>query len=277
MSYIPEASIGQQQPFSTNTSPNELSNQQSRRGSNANVIGPTEIAGGSSSEFQSSHKYMQDSFETEKHKSNRTSPTNRSRNPDRRGSLRFYDEIQSANFADKERDETSSGLQQNSSMYEKNEFKYNQSPQEYDQTNQTQLEPQEPFYDTQIDYRDHNEQYDDSQYNAQQNYDGIQYRTEVQQPTSEYGYQTGYQEYDARQQIYQSNNPSLGPLQSEQQYETDSYQERATKPTHDVVQPYQNFSESNSSTSNTGQKKGNGNITNKLPNMSKQSTTKKFT
>lgn len=187
---------------------------------------------------------MQDGFGTEKRKSSIT---------DRKGSLRFYDDIQSANFSEKDRDETSSAVQQNASMYKNNEF------------NPTQAEQQEPFYDTQIDYRGQSqnvyesEQYNDSQYNDQQNYDGIQYRTEVQQPTSEYEYQPGYQEYDTQQQMYQSNNL---PVEPEKQYETDI---RATKPTHDVrsVQQYQNFSESG--TSNMGQR----------PNMPKQSATKK--
>lgn len=285
--------MGPQQAFNTSTSPNEQSNQQSRRGSllesqqtrisNQSNIGrsPTEIVGSSPNEFQTSHKYMQDSFETEKYKSNRSSPTIRSSGPDRKGSLRFYDD--SSNFADKERDEPSPTEPQNASMYEKNEFKYNDSPQEYDQMNQIQTQSQKPFYDTQIDYRgqSHNayetEHYNDSQYNDQQNYDGIQYG--VQQPASQYEYQPEYQEYDTEQQIYQANNPPPEPLQPEQQYETDIYQERATKPTQDTrtVQQYQNFSESNSSTPNMGQKNGNGNITNKPSNTSKQSTAKKLT
>lgn len=287
MSYLQEAAIEPQQAFSTNTSPNELSNQQSRRGSLLETqqtrIPNNIVAGGSSNEFQSNLKYMQDSFETEKHKSNRTSPTNRSGIPDRKGSLRFYDEIPSSNFADKERDETSSAVQQNASIYENKELKYNQSPQEYNQTNQTKPEP--PFYDTQLDYRgqSHNvyepEQYDDPRYNDQQNYDGIQYRAEVQQPTSEYEYQPGYQEYDTQQQVFQSNNLPLETLQPEQQYDTDIYQERATNPSHDArtVQQYQNLTESNSGTSNMGQRKGNGHVTNNQPNMSKQFAPKKFT
>lgn len=284
--------MGPQQAFSTSTSPNELSNQQSRRESllesqqsrisnqNINQRSPTEIVGSGPIEFQTSHKYMQDSLETEKYKSNLASPNIRSSVPDRKGSLRFYDE--SSNFADKvtNRDETSPAVPQNASMFKTNEFKYSDSPQEYEQTSHIQTQPQKPFYDTQMDYRDqpHNayetEQYNDSQYNDQQNYDGIQYGAEVQQPTSEYEYQPEYQEYDAQQQMYQPNN--LPPLQPEQQYETEIYQERATKPTHGIesVQQYQNFSEANAGTSNMGQK--NGNVINKQPNISKQSTTKKF-
>lgn len=288
VSYLQEAAIEPQHAFSTSTSPNELSSQQSRRGSflesqpsrvsNQNVIGnsPTEIAGATSNEFHANDKYMQDSFETEKRKSNRTYPNNQSTGSNRQGSIRFYDNIQSVNVADKERDETVSEMQQDASMYKTNEFKYNQIPQEYDQTNQTQAAPQEPFYDTQLDYRSQphdiyeSEQYDDSQYTDQQNYDGIQYRTEVPQPTSEYEYQTGYQEYDTQQPIYQSNNLPLEPLQQEQ-YGTDKYQERATKSTPDIrtVQQYQNYAESNSNNPNMGQKKGN-------ENMSKQSAAEKF-
>lgn len=289
VSYIQEAELGPQQAFNPSTSLNELSNQQSRRESllesqqsrisNQNVIGrsPTEIIGSGPTEFQTSHKYMQDSLETEKYKSNLTSPTIRSSVPDRKGSLRFYDES-SSSFADKERDETSPTIPQNASLYKKNEFKYNDPPQEYDQTSQIQTQPEKPFYNSQLDYtgQPHNayetEQYNESQYNDQQNYDGIQYGAEVQQPTSEYEYQPEYQEYDAQQQIYQPNNLPTEPMQPEQQYESEIYQERAPK---SAVQQYQNYPEANSSTPNMGQK--NGNAINKQPNMLKQSTTKKFT
>lgn len=294
VSYLQETAIEPQHAFSTSTSPNESSNQQSRRGSllesqpsrvsNQNVIrhSPTEFSGSSTNEIHASDKYMQDSFETEKRKSNQTYPNNQSSSSNRKGSIRFYDEIQSANISDKERNETVSAVQQDAPMYKKNELKYNEIPQEYDQTNQTQATPQQ-FYDTQLEYRGqpHNvyesEQYNDSQYSDQQNYDGLQYRTEVPQPTSEYQYQTGYQEYDTQQQIYQPNNLPLEPLQQEP-YGTDLYPERATKPTHDnsTAQQYQNFAESNSSNSIVGQKKGNGNITNKQPNMSKQFAAEKF-
>lgn len=294
-SYLQDTDLGLQQAFSTSTNANELSNQQSRRESllesqqgrisNQNIIGrsATEIVGSGPIEFQARNKYMQDSLETEKYQSNLASPTIRSSVADRRGSLRFHDEL--SNFADKvtNRDEMSPTLPQNALMYTKNEFKFNDSPQEYDQTNQVEIQSQKPFYDTQLDYRDQPhtaydiEQYNDPQYNVQQNYDGIQYGAGVQQPTSEYEYQPEYQEYDAQQQIYQPNNLPPEPLQPEQQYEAEIYQERA--PTHDIksVQQYQNYSETNSGTSNIGQKNGNGNIINKQPNISKQSTTKKFT
>lgn len=278
MSYLQETAIEPQHAFSSSTSPNELPNQQSRRGSllesqqsrgsNQNVIGhsPTEIAEGTTNEFHANNKYMQDSFETEKRKSNRTYPNNHTST--RKGSNQFSDGIQSGIFADKERGETASAVQKDDSLYEKNEYSYDQIPQEYNpknQAKQTHATPQELFFETQHDYRrqPHNvyesEQYDDAQYGGQQNYNDTQYRSEELQPTSENWLQdqvqeTGYQEYDTR-------NLSVEPLQ-QQQYGTDFYQERTTKPTPEIrtSQQYQ---------SNMGQKKGNGNITNKQTNMSK--------
>lgn len=308
VSFLPEAVVESQQAFSTSTSPNELSSQPSRRGSlfdlqqgrvsNQNVIGhsPTGIAESSTNEFRSSDKYMQDSFETEKPKSNRSSPNtissqSQSNGSNRKGSIRFYNEIQSADDTDKKKDETASILQEDSSIYKKNEHKYIPNVQEYRQTNQSLAEPQqELFYDSQLDYTGQplnvyeSGQYDGSQYNDQQNYDGVQYRTEDPQPSEEYEYQSGYQGYDTQQQTYQSNKLPSEPLQQEP-YGTELYQERSTKPntdtrTYQTVQQHQNYADSISKNSNMGQNfkgNGNGNGAVRLPNMSKQSTTKNFT
>lgn len=280
-----ETAIEPNHAFSTSTSLNQQSRresllelQKSRRGSNQNFIEPTANVEASGNGFQSSDKYMQDSFETEKHISNRTSPSNQSQTnaSNQKGSIRFYDEIPSVDDRDKEKDETASTLQQDSPMYNKNDYKYNQPLHEYEQS---QPEPQNLFYDTQLDYtgKPHSVyesgQYDGPQYNDQQNYNNIQYKTEDPLPASEYEYQNAYQGYDPEKQIYQSNNLPLEPLQQEQ-YETDTYQDGATKPT--TAQQHQNYSISSSSNSNMALKKGNENMAVRQSNISKQSATKKF-
>lgn len=280
MSFLQEtANESQPQAFSTNTSPNDMSNQQSRRGSifelqqsrvsNQNFVG--------NSPKESSDKYLQDSFETEKLKSNQTSSNNKfqSSGSSQKGSLRYYDGLQSIGDADKERDETSPAMQQDPSMYKNNEFKYNQILQDYEQRNQTQAETQDQFYTTQLDYADQpqnlyeSEQYSRPQYD-QQNYAGIEYSgAEVSQPTDEYDYQSEYQEYSTQQPNYQTNNLQLEPLRQEQ-YGIDAYEEKATKPILDSrsAQHHSNFTEPSISNPNMGN-------TTRQPTMPIQSTTKK--
>lgn len=252
---------------------------------------------------------MQDSFETEKPKSNRTSPNAedsqyQSGGSRRKGSIRFYDEVQSVDEANKKRNETASVLQQDDSGYPPNGYEYKESLQEYNsqgqgqnELQQQQQQQQDQIY-SQHDYTDQPHDvyatgdYDASQYVDQQNYDRDQYGTGTLQPADEYNYQTEYQGYDTQkydQQGYQSNEQPPEPTQPQEQYNTGMYQESTAKPTFDTpsyqptqpAQPQQSYTEPSSSTTTMGQKyKGNGNSAGsgqRQQSVSKQPAKKKFT
>lgn len=234
---------------------------------------------------------MQDRYETEKPKSNRTSPiaddiqyqTNDTR---RKGSIRFYDEVQqSTDETNKTRNETATMLQQDDSAYASSGYEYNENIPEYNQTDQdpNKIQQTSDQMYSQLDYTEQpygTREYDGTQYTDQQNYDQNQYGTAgTVQPTDEYNYQTEYQGYE------QQNYPATDQLQQPEQYNTEMYQDNSTKSNYDTgryqtAQQLPNYTEPNPTTTNVGQKfKGNGNTTasGQRQSMSKQSAKKKFT
>lgn len=283
-------------------SPNGQSSQQSRRGSSfeppqrrVSQQSFTESIENAGATIDSSDKYLQDSYETEKPRSNRTSPnaedsqyqTNGTR---RKGSIRFYDEIQSIDEANKTRDETGSVVQQDDSAYASSGYEYKESVPEYNQTNQSanevQQQPDQMY--SQLDYTNQpygTTDYESTQYVDQQNYDQNQYGTSGNsQPTDEYAYQSEYQGYDL--QGYQSAEQLQQQQQQPEQYSTGMYQESNTKPNYDTstYQPAQqqpSYTEPIPTNTNVGQKyKGNGNTAisgQRQQPMSKQPAKKKFT
>lgn len=156
MSFSRETVKEPQQEFSANSSPKNLSNQQSRRGSifdiqQSRVSNQILVVDGTTG---FSDKYLHDSFETENLSSNQTSSNVQSRMNESRikGPIQYYDELQLV--GDKDRDETSQANQEDPSMYEFNELNYNQFLQEFDQTNENQAKLLEHFHSTHQDYSD---------------------------------------------------------------------------------------------------------------------------
>ncbi|XP_055307437.1 putative mediator of RNA polymerase II transcription subunit 26 [Sitodiplosis mosellana] len=222
---------------------------------------------------QSGDKYVQDSFETEKIKSNRTSPNaeddqSHPREVRRKGSIRFYDEVQS--FEEKKGIEASP-------EYTKDEYDYGKNLQQ-----QAQQEYTDPTGYDQSDSIIKAGQYDTSQYIDQQNYDENQYGAGDLQSTNEYEYQYT-QNYD--QSGYQADEQPSELLYQPEQYVDGQYQQIVSLGStlelekHQPTQQQQNFPQLTSSNSEMDRKyKGNGNntVSSRQP-VSKPPSKKKFT
>lgn len=272
----------QQQPmhtFSTNTGPtssykydsNGRTSQQSRRESLHDIhrrlsqqsLGPLPIENSINGFIgsNSGDKYVQDSFETEKLKSNQTSPNtddNKSQLTDirRKGSIRFYDEAQP--FAG------NTGIENISSVKE-NEYEYGKSIHEQEQVykNPTSYDHSESVF--KAGQYNTSQNYDASQYIEQKNYNGNQYGEENLHPANEYEYQQFAPNFE--QSGYESNQQPTEFLYQPEQYFGFEKNEIAQ----------QNFAQSTSNSLEIGQIiKGNENSA--IANtMSKQSSKKKFT
>lgn len=241
---------------------------------------PAEISSTSFIEPETDNKYVQDSFETEKLRSNRTSPNledDQSQPNDirRKGSIRFYDEGQS--FEEEKRIEDTPKYTQNEFDYEKI---LQQKQQQQDQ-NYSQLEYPGSVYDKsenlfKTGQYDISQNFDTSQpiYVDQQNYNENQFGEGGLQPSSEheYPYAQSYEQYQSNQQ------PSELPYQSK--YTDGLYTEGAASIStfeFGKSQPTQQQQSFAQPTMEMGQKyKGNGNTASNR-SMSKQPSKKKFT
>lgn len=256
-------------------------------------------------------KYLQDSFETEKPKSNRTSPNQddpvQSNGNRRRSSIRFYDDIQPTENVSRHSIDDTSVSRQDDAAYTKTGYEYTQNVQpQYSQLAQSQAhsQPKENQNYSQLEYTDQTqynpsdgvyktEDYDTTQYVDQQNYDANQYGTTT---TNDYNFQSEYQPRSEYQEYnptryepttFQTSEQPANTMYQPEQYVSDGlYQDEATKPTYDYrigqAAEQQSYTESVPSNSNVGQKyKGNGNSTTaaaqRLQPVSKQPAKKKFT
>lgn len=315
-----------QQGFITNVTPTVAykqessgrTSQQSRRGSlydsqrrssQQSILGHTPIETAISDRFatDTGDKYLQDSFETEKPKSNRTSPNqdDQSIGSRRKSSIRFYEDIQpTENVARHSLDDTSVS-RQDDTAYTKTGYEYTQNvqPQYSLAQSQAHAQPKENQIYSQLEYTDQTqynpsdgvyktETYDTTQYVDQPNYDTSQYGTAANDYNfqSEYQPTTEYQEYDPtgyEQSTFQASEPLADTQYQPEQYVSSGlYQDGVTKPTYDYrigqATEQQSYTESVPSNPNVGQKyKGNGNsttaTTQRLQPVSKQPPKKKFT
>lgn len=246
---------------------------------------------------ETSDKYLQDSFETEKSKPNRISPNvgdiqSQSNAPRRRSSIRFYEENPSIGNISKQITEHNPIILPDATEYGKDGYDQYipnemQSQQQQDPTH-TKLD-----YTTQSHYDEpsniyETENYDTTQYVNPQIYDGHQYRTDTQQSNNDYNYQDGYQDYEASNYDgtgYQPNEQSSNALYLPEQYSDEIYRDEISKPMPDhginqtIQQPTAYMESSNTSMDQLY--KGNGNTTNttahRLQSTPKQPIKKKST
>lgn len=285
-----------------------------RRSSQQSTLGHLPIENAISDSFapENGDKYLQDSFETEKSKSKRTSPNGddqiQSNGGRRRGSIRFYEDIQPTENVTRQRTGDTPISRQDDPGYANSGYEYKQNVQpQYSQSPQIQAQsqPKENQIYSQLEYTDQTqynpsdgvyktEEYDTTQYVDQQNYDSNQYGTGQLQSSGDYDLQNeyqptndyqGYQPTTYEQPTFQATEEPA--MYQPEQYTTGLYQEGATKPTFDygnssTAAEQQSYTEPISSNTNVGPKyKGNGNTTSattqRLQSMSKQPAKKKFT
>lgn len=194
---------------------------QQRRPSQQSIIGaqqPLEIAGDTNVD-----KYAKDSFESEKPKSNRTSPiSDESQSLRRRSSIRFSDDLQLP-ATDIVRNEPIIDTSQQLGGYDAPQFQetiqeYNQQPMQ-DTYSTADTQQQEQLY-TQPEFTSA-QPYDQS-YSAgsYEQYDGTQYASAQQQQPQEYlgseQYDTSELQYDPNQQQYDDTRRYSSSQQSQQ-------------------------------------------------------------